>query len=199
MRRIIFQTMISLDGFFEGPHHELNWHVVDDEMNEVAIDMLNRVDTIIFGRITYEMMAAFWPTYHSMDSNATVAHKMNNLNKIVFSRTLQSAEWKNAVLIQEDAAPVLERLKRLPGKDMVIMGSSQLAASLIPHDLIDEFRILVAPVVLGKGHTLFEGMHDTYKLKLTRARMLRSGNVVLYYQPEKRINRLTVTYSAKLG
>lgn len=187
--------MVSLDGFFEGPQHELSWHVTDEEFNRFSIGLLNSVDTIIFGRSTYEMMAAFWPTCRSVNANATVAHKMNNLTKIVFSNTLEVADWKNSVLIRGDAATALKKLKQAPGKDMVILGSSTLAASLIPHDLIDEFRILVAPVVLGQGHTLFGGMHDAFKLKLVKARMLRSGNVILYYQPEKRQNRLTVIAS----
>ncbi|WP_308199155.1 dihydrofolate reductase family protein [Chitinophaga sedimenti] len=128
-----------------------------------------------------------------------MAHKMNNLNKIVFSHTLERADWQNAVLVKEDAATVLRRMKAMPGGDMAILGSSKLAGSLFPHDLIDEFRILVAPVLLGKGHTLFEGAAGQYKLALTRARMLRSGNVLLYYRPERRSHQLTLKHSAISG
>lgn len=199
MRRIVYQAIISVDGFFEGPGRELDWHITDDEFNKLSIHLLNSVDTLIFGRTTYELMAAYWPTWHSQHSNATVAHKMNNLNKIVFSHTLERADWQNAVLVKEDAATVLRRMKAMPGGDMAILGSSKLAGSLFPHDLIDEFRILVAPVLLGKGHTLFEGAAGQYKLTLTRARMLRSGNVLLYYHPERRSHQLILKHSAISG
>ncbi|UYQ92343.1 dihydrofolate reductase family protein [Chitinophaga horti] len=196
MRRIIYQATVSLDGFFEGPGHELDWHIVDEQFNKCAVQLLNSVDTLIFGRVTYELMAGYWPTWHSQHSDATVAHKMNNLQKLVFSNSLQSVDWKNAVLVRESAAEILQRLKSLPGGDMAILGSSQLAASLLSHHLIDEFRLTLSPVVLGKGNTLFNGLLEQYKLTLTRARMFRSGNVLLTYRPADKPHQLTLRYSA---
>jgi dihydrofolate reductase len=185
MRKIIFQMMITVDGFFEGPDQELDWHVVDKEFIDYAIDLLDSVDAILFGRVTYQMMAAYWPTPAAIEDDPIVAERMNNLPKIVFSPTLEEVEWQNSRLVKGNIAEEVEKLKHQPGKDMVIFGSSDLAVALTKLGLIDEYRIIVNPVVLGSGKTLFKGINDRLKLKLLDVRTFSSGSVLLRYQPRE--------------
>ncbi len=178
MRRIIVSNLMSLDGFFEGPNHELDWFVVDEEFFAYARDMLRSVDTIVFGRKTYQHMANYWPSAPAEE----IADQMNNLPKIVFSGTLQSAEWKNSILVKSDAAAEISRLKQLPGKDMVILGSASLASFLLQRGLIDEYRVILNPVFLGSGRPLFQDVKQRLRLKLSRTKLFGSGVVVLYSQ-----------------
>jgi len=183
MRKVIFQMMISVDGYFEGPNREIDWHNVDNEFNDYAIGFLNSVDTLLFGRVTYELMAAYWPTDSALSDDPIVADKMNSLEKIVFSRTLKKADWHNTTLIKKDIAETVEILKDKPGKDIAIFGSSDLALALLPSGLIDELTILINPVILGQGKTLFRGIDSRLNLKLLRTKIFRSGNVMLCYKP----------------
>ncbi len=183
MRKVILQNMVTLDGYFEGPNREIDWHNVDAEFNEFAEANLNAIDTLLFGRVTYELMASYWPTEAAKTDDQVIAGKMNALQKVVFSRTLKSVEWENSRLVSTDAAAEVARLKQQNGKDMAIFGSSDLAVSLIPHKLIDEFWIIVNPMVLGNGKPLFQGIGQRLKLKLVKSKAMRSGNVILYYQP----------------
>jgi dihydrofolate reductase len=183
MRKVIFQMMVTLDGFFEGPMKEIDWHVVDEEFNEYAIDLLNNVDALLFGRVTYELMASYWPTPEAIANDPIVADKMDNLPKIVFSKTLERVDWKNTRLVKEHAAEEISKLKQQPGKDLVIFGSSDLALTLVKHHLVDEFRIMVNPVLIGDGKPLFTGIQSRLYLKLLKTRTLNSGVVILYYAP----------------
>jgi len=183
MRKVIFQNMVTLDGYFEGPNREIDWHVVDGEFNEYAIDLLSSLDFLIFGRVTYEMMASYWPTEAATTNDPIVAGYMNKLPKIVFSKTLNKVEWNNSRLIKENVAEEVAMLKGQPGKDMAIFGSADLAGTLIRNGLIDEYRIFVNPVVLGAGKPLFKGIKEKYTLKLVSSRTFNSGLVLLVYQP----------------
>ncbi len=183
MRKLIFQVMVSLDGFYEGPGHDISWHYVDEEFNNYAIGLLNQADMLLFGRITYELMAGYWPTPEAARQDPVVAAKMNGLPKLVFSQTLRRASWHHTRLVQHQAAVEVARLKLQPGRDMVILGSSQLALSFIPHGLIDEFRIVVSPVTIGKGTRLFSDLPKKLSLHLTGTRTFHSGNVLLCYKP----------------
>ncbi len=185
MRKIIFQMMTSTDGFFEGPNRELDWHIVDEEFLQSAIDLLNSVDTLLFGRVTYQMMATYWPTPEAIADDPIIAERMNSLPKIVFSKNLDKAEWQNSRLVNGDAAEEVARLKEQSGKDMVIFGSSDLAVSLLKQGLIDEIRIIVNPIVLGSGKTLFKGFNELLKLHLLETRTFPSGSIFLRYRPEK--------------
>lgn len=182
MRRLIFQMMVSIDGFFEGSNQELDWHLVDGEFNVYAADLLDNVDLLIFGRRTYQGMADYWPTPAAIENDPVIAQRMNSIAKLVFSTTLKKAGWNNARLSKGNVVEEITRLKREPGKDIAIFGSSDLALSLIPARLIDEFRIFVNPVVLGDGKTLFKGIKDRISLKLLRTRVFRSGLVLLCYK-----------------
>ncbi len=186
MRKVIFFMLTSLDGFFEGPDRDINWHNVDEEFNEFAIEQLNTIDTLLFGRVTYQLMASYWPTEAAIRDDPVVAEKMNNLPKIVFSRTLSTVEWQNTRLVKENVAQEIAKLKQQPGKDIAIFGSSDLTVALTQMGLVDEYRIMVNPVVLGSGKTLFKGIKDKLNLKLEKARTFRSGNVLLYYEPREK-------------
>lgn len=188
MSRVFLFNMVTLDGFFEGPNHDIDWHSTDEEFNEFAIAQLNEIGTLLFGRVTYQLMASYWPTQVALESDPVVADKMNSTPKVVFSRTLHSAEWNNTRLAR-DAVQEITKLKQQDGKDIAIFGSANLAAGLIPLGLIDEFRIMVSPVVLGKGTPLFQGVNDPLSLNLLRSKTFGNGNVLLIYQPAQNRNK----------
>jgi dihydrofolate reductase len=178
MRKLVWQMMMSLDGFMEGPNRELDWHVTDEEFARYVADMGKTIDTFLFGRVTYQMMAEYWPS-----SDEPEAPMMNDLPKVVFSRTLDKVEWKNSRLAKGNVEEEIARLKEQPGKDIALLGSADLASTLIRLDLIDEYRIFINPVVLGRGNPMFKNV-DQASLKLVKAQPFRSGNVLLYYQPQ---------------
>ncbi len=192
MRKVFLFNMVTLDGFFEGPNQDISWHNVDDEFNEFAINQLNEVGALLFGRVTYQGMASYWPTEFAKSNDAIVAGLMNSLPKIVFSKTLDTVEWNNSRLVKENVAEEVIKLKQQPGKDIAIFGSSDLAVTLADaaqssgSGLIDEYRIIVNPVVLGDGKPLLKGIKANLKLKLIRTRIFDSGNVLLYYEPDKK-------------
>lgn len=178
--------MISLDGFFEGPSKEIDWHNVDIEFNEFARHQLKEVDILLFGRVTYELMANYWPREFAIKNDKIIANKMNSIAKIVFSKTLEKADWNNTVLIKENVTEEILKLKLQQGKDIAIFGSSDLAAGLMQTDLIDELRIIINPVVLGNGKSIFKGIKNRYNLKLIKTKTFRSGNVLLCYQFDRK-------------
>ncbi len=184
MRKLIFQMMVSLDGYFEGPAAEINWHRVDAEFNEYAIEFLNSVDMLVFGRVTYQLMADYWDTPLARANDPIVAERMNNLPKIVFSKSLPSVEWQNTRLERESVPSVITTLKQFPGEDIAVLGSSDLMLTLIRDNLIDEYRIFVNPIILGGGKTLFKGINEQLNLKLVKTKTFGSGVVALYYEPQ---------------
>jgi dihydrofolate reductase len=183
MRKIISFLVATVDGYYEGPNQEFDWPIVDDEFNEFALEQLEEVDTLLFGRVTYQGMAGYWPTPAAREDDPRIAAKMNGMSKIVVSRTLDAAEWANTRLIKGDVAEELTKLKQQPGKDMAIFGSSELTVSLLQMGLVDELRILVNPVVLGDGKSLFRTARDRISLRLLKTRAFSSGSVMLYYAP----------------
>lgn len=185
MRKIFLFMMTSLDGYFEGPDHDISWHNADAEFNEFSIQQLGEVDTLVFGRKTYELMASYWPTEAAIADDPEVAGMMNRVAKIVVSNTLNKAEWTNSRLIKENIAGEIANLKQRPGKDIAIFGSSDLTVSLTDMGLVDEYRIMVAPVALGEGKSLFEGLGGRVDLELLSTRPFRSGNVLLCYRPAR--------------
>jgi len=186
MRKLLSFHLTSVDGYYEGKNQAFDWPVVDTEFNRFALRQLAEADTLVFGRVTYEMMAGYWPTPAAEEDDPAVTAKMNTLAKIVISRTLDTAEWAPVQLIGDDAADVLAKLKQQPGKNMLIMGSSALTVSLIGMGLVDEVRVMLSPVVLGGGKSLFRTAAKPISLALLQADSLRSGNVLLRYQPTAR-------------
>jgi dihydrofolate reductase len=181
-RKMFSFVMISLDGYHEGPDHSIDWHNVDEEFNRFAIHQMEEVDLLVFGRVTYELMVAYWPTQAARENDPEVGAKMNGLPKVVVSRTLDHVAWANTELIKDRVAERLTELKRQPGKDVAIIGSSNLTASLLRMDLVDELRIMVNPVLLGRGTPLLQGA-DWTGLTLHETRSFGSGNVLLAYRP----------------
>lgn len=196
MRRLVLFMMVSLDGYFEGPNHDLSWHVVDQEFNRFAVEQLKQIGTLLFGRVTYELFADYWPKAGrdptTSREDLAIAHMIGDVEKIVFSKTLADVKetdgWKNVRLIREAQPEEVKRLKQLSGKDIAIFGSNQLATNLFRMGLIDELRIMVNPVVIGNGNPLFRGASDRVKLNLVRTKTFRSGNVLHYYRPEMIVN-----------
>jgi dihydrofolate reductase len=183
MSKIIVFLVSTVDGYYEGPNGEFDWPVVDDEFNEFGLDQLSRADTLLFGRVTYETMAQYWPTPAAEADDPKVAGKMNSLAKIVVSTTLDRADWNNSRLITGDVAGELARLKEQPGKDILLLGSSDLTVSLLRLGLVDEVRIMVNPVALGAGKSLFRTTGERISLTLVDIRPFKSGNVLLSYRP----------------
>ncbi len=183
MGKLFVFNMVTLDGFFEGPDHGIDWHNVDEEFNRFAIEQLDTIGVIVFGRVTYLGMASYWPTPLASEDDPVVAGLMNRMPKIVLSRTLDKAEWNNTRLIKNNAAEEIARLKQQSAKDLAIFGSANLAASLQNLGLVDEYRLMLNPIVLGGGTPLFQSINQPLKLKLIKTRVFSSGNVLLYYQP----------------
>lgn len=183
VRKVVLFNLISLDGYFSGPQGEIDWHHVDEEFNQFAIHQLEEVGVLLFGRTTYDLMASFWPTQQALENDPVVANKMNTLPKIVFSRTLSTVTWQNTRLVSTDATHEVRRLKQETGKGLFVFGSANLSASLIREGLIDEFRVMVNPVILGSGQALFQQIHQPLKLNLTKNVVFANGNVLLIYHP----------------
>ena len=137
----------------------------------------------MFGRITYALMASYWPTPLAIKNDPVVAERMNNLPKVVFSRTLDKPLWNNTKLVKGGLAAEIRKMKEAPGSDMAILGSGSVVSQLAQEGLIDEFQIAVNPLVLGKGRTMFDGIKEKLTLKLTGSRTFRSGIVLLCYAP----------------
>lgn len=183
MRKLFSFNMMTLDGFFAGENGDFSWPNVDAEFNEFAIAQLETIGTLIFGRTTYEMMASYWPMPDAVDDDPIVANLMNNMSKIVVSKSLQTASWNNTTLISDNAAEEIKRLKQQSGKDMAVFGSADLLSSLIQQDLVDEHRVMINPVIIGSGIPLFKSSDGKFKLRLTNSKIFNSGNVLLYYEP----------------
>jgi len=178
MRKVIMWDMVSVDGFFEAPDHDIDWFVFEDDLAAYIGETQLQTGTLLFGRVTYELMAAYWPS-----AEGDIATFMNGVEKFVFSRTLQSADWHNTTLVSGDAVAEVERLKRLEGGTIFIFGSANFAATLTARGLVDEYRLGINPVLLGKGTPLFQGIPERTKLRLTHVRPLKSGVTIVHYQP----------------
>jgi dihydrofolate reductase len=183
MKKIILFNMMTLDGFFEGPEKEIDWHNVDEEFNDFAIGQLDEASLLIFGRITYQLMAGYWPTEDAVKNDPVVAAKMNSIPKVVFSNLLVRTDWNNTILRKGNVSEVVGELKKEYDKDIFIFGSGNLAMSLASKNLIDEYRIMVNPVLLGRGNPLFRALPGKINLKLISTKVFRSGNVLLCYEP----------------
>jgi len=177
-------NLVTLDGFFEGPKSwELDWHdsVWGDELEKYSIEQSKSTGMLLFGRVTYEGMASYWPS-----QKGEIADFMNTIPKIVFSKTMKKAEWNNTTLVKGNAVEEVAKLKRQSGKNMFVFGSANLSSTLLEHDLFDEIDLALAPVILGRGNPLFKASPDRLKMKLLEARPLKSGGVILRYEPERK-------------
>lgn len=171
--------MTTLDGYFEGENHDISWHNVDAEFNIFANKQLDEADTLVFGRRTYELMADFWPKQEGMVAAPDTAERMNALNKIVFSRKPFTPDWKSTIVYTD--VKMLGDIKRQPGKSIAVLGSSNLGVSLLEQGLLDEVRVMVNPVALGRGTALFDGLDNRARFHLASTRTFKDGNVLICY------------------
>jgi dihydrofolate reductase len=186
MRKLILMMSVSLDGFFEGPNRELDWQTVDDELHGHFNEQLRGMSAFLDGRVTYELMAGYWPTADQDPSSPAPVREFasiwRDMPKTVFSRTLERAGW-NTTIVREVVPEEIRKLKVRPGGDMVI-GGADLAATFMRHRLIDEYRIYVHPVVIGQGKLLFPPPGTRINLRLIETRTFGSGVVLLRYSGE---------------
>ena len=185
MRKIVLFNLMTLDGYFEGENADISWHNVDEEFNDFAIAQLKTAHVLLFGRKTYELMAGYWPTEAAIKDDPVVADLMNRIDKIVFSKSLEKAEWNHTRLVRENVLDEVKKLKSIPGKDVFIFGSADLSSTLIDHDLIDEFRIMINPLILGNGTPMFKNITMKIGLQLLKTKVFGNGNVLLNYIPKK--------------
>jgi len=183
MRKIIVQEMVTVDGFFAGINGEIDWHMVDAAFNDFAIKMLGTADTLLFGHTTYDLMASYWPTPNASNDDPAVAEKMNSLLKIVISKTLQDAQWNNSTILHDINKDEIIKIKESPGKDILIFGSGTIVSALTKLKLVDEYRLIVNPVILGEGKSLFTGVDSRPHLRLFKTQTFESGNILLCYRP----------------
>ncbi len=183
MGRLILFNMMTLDGFFAGPDGDISWHRVDDEFNRFAVDQLADAAGLVFGRVTYELMASYWRSEQARRDDPAVTELMNTLPKTVFSRTLQDVDWEGTTLVGTAAVRAMADLKHRSVRDQFLLGSADLAATFTAARLIDEYRVMVNPVVLGDGRRLFQGAEDKLELRLVGRRTFGNGNVLLTYEP----------------
>ncbi len=176
-RKVVLSMLTSADGYIEAPNRNINWHVFDEQMAEYMMGFFKTVDTFLYGRISYELMIQYWP-----EQTGEFADIMNETPKIVFSRTLDKVTW-NSKLMKDNIPEQINKLKQQPGKDMALFAGADIASTFIRHHLIDEYRLIVNPVVLGKGTPLFKDLEQRLSLNLTDSKTFDCGNVLLCYQP----------------
>ncbi len=186
MQRLVAFNNVTLDGYFAGVNGDISWankDTQDAEFKAFVADNASGGGLLVFGRITYELMASYWPTPFAIKNDPIVAERMNSLPKAVFSRTLDKASWNNTRLVKGGLATEIRKMKQAPGKGLAILGSGSIVSQLAQEGLIDEFQIVVNPVVLGRGTTMFDGIKEKLALKLTKTRAFGNGNVLLCYAP----------------
>jgi dihydrofolate reductase len=186
MQKLIVFNNLTLDGYFAGANGDFSWARSgnkDAEFDAFVGENASGEGQLLLGRITYQLMASYWPTPNAIKNDPIVAEGMNRMAKVVFSRTLDQASWNHTKLVKSDIASEIRRMKGDPGEGMVILGSGSIVTQLAPEGLIDEYHLVVNPVVLGKGRTMFDGIKEKLNLKLTKTRTFSSGKVFLCYEP----------------
>jgi len=190
MRKIIMFNRVSMDGFFAGPNGESHeWFINDPEVDKAAHEMM-QPDTVLFGRVTYQIFENHWPKTAAdpkapKEARAT-ANELKEMNKLVFSKTLNKVNWENAELIKGDLIEKVKKLKQGSGSDMVIFGSGTIVQQLSAKGLIDEYVFVITPVILGDGKSLFKDVKKL-DLRLLETRDFKSGNVLLHYKTKNKV------------
>lgn len=184
MQKLTVFESISVDGFFTDAEGDMSWAKpaeYDPELDAFSKGNANRGGTLVFGRVTYEMMAGFWSSKMAEQMMPEIARGMNASPKIVFSKTLDSADWAGTRLVKTDPVAEIRRLKKESGPGMCVLGSGSIVSQLSAAGLVDEYQFVIVPIVVGKGRPLFEAVSDPFGLKLTSARTFPSGRVLITY------------------
>lgn len=181
MGKLIMWNMMTLDGCFEANKKwDLDWHtaVWGEELEQFSIEQLQSCSVLLFGRVTYEGMASYWKS-----ETGEIAGFMNSIPKIVVSKTLRRADWNNTRLLNENVENEIAALKRWSEKNLYIFGSAELCSTLMQKGLIDEYRLCLAPIILGSGNPLFKARAERLNMTLIETRPLKTGGIILRYQP----------------
>lgn len=192
MRKIVVFNLLSVDGYFAGDDGNIDWHQVDDEFNTFAVEQTSEFGGIIFGKTTYQLFESYWPQTlkdpqdlpagrQASDDDRKIAQMIDETWKLVFSKSLKEVTWKHAKLYHDIDPEEVKQWKQYDGKDLVIFGSGTIVQQFTNLDLIDEYRLLINPVILGKGKSMFADVNDMHKLKLVNTRAFKNGNVLLTY------------------
>ena len=184
MGKLILFNMMTVDGYFEGEDQSLEWHHVVTEFNDFAIEQLNSSDILVFGRVTYELMAGYWPSKDALKNDPVVAEKMNSISKIIFTKTMDKATWINTRHFRDHPELVIVELKKNSTKNIYVFSSAYLSETFNRFKLFDEFRIMLNPIILGKGIPLFNNIPGQINLTLHQSRVFKSWNILLQYLPK---------------
>ena len=183
MSKLIVFNSISVDGYFTDTKGDVSWaHQNDPEWQQFTNENVSGGGILLFGRVTYEMMQSYWPTPQAHEQLPKVADRMNRAQKVVFSRKLNKVSWQNTRLIKDNLAQEVRKLKASAGEGIVILGSGTIVSQLTQENLIDQYQLVVNPVVLGAGRTMFEGLTNQLRLKRVQSRTFNNGNVLLTYE-----------------
>ena len=184
MRKLVVSEWVTLDGVFDSETME-QWFIPyhSDDRGEYIKEGILASDALLLGRVTYEMLAAYWPTLRNNEMG--IADRLNSAPKYVVSSTLEKAKWNNSTIIQENAVEEITKLKQQPGQDILIFGSATLVPSLMKADLIDEYRLFVHPIIMGSGKRLFKDGMVTTRLKLVKTKTFSLGVILFCYQPAR--------------
>lgn len=186
MRKIVVFNLVSLDGYFAGEDGDISWHNVDDEFNKFAIEQTSQFGGIIFGRTTYQLFEDFWPKAlkdpKTSPDDRKIAQIIDDTWKLVFSKSIKEVTWRNSNLFHKIDSREIKKWKEIQGRDLVVFGSGTIVQQFANLGLIDEYRLLVNPIILGHGKPIFKDVNKI-KLNLLKTRNFRNGNVLLYYQP----------------
>jgi dihydrofolate reductase len=186
MRKLIVFNHVSLDGYFVDGNGVMNWAhggARDAEWQAFVAENSSGEGTLLFGRVTYDLMTSYWPTPMAKQHDAALAERMNRLPKVVFSKTMDKPSWNNTKLVKGDLASEVRKMKEEPGEGLVVLGSGKIVSQLATAGLIDEYQVVMNPIVLGKGRTMFDGVKENLNLKLAKTRAFGNGNVLLCYEP----------------
>ncbi|AFY00025.1 dihydrofolate reductase family protein [Bdellovibrio bacteriovorus] len=186
MRTITVFNSVSMDGYFADKNSDMSWahnQEQDDEFTAFVAGNAKGGGALLFGRKTFEMMASFWPTSAAKEAMPEIAEGMNRMKKYVVSRSLNEVTWENSELIKGDLISEIKKLKKQNGPDIAILGSGNLVAQLAEANLVDEYSVVVLPLILGSGRSQFDGLKSRRDLKLVECRSFKNGNVFLRYRP----------------
>lgn len=191
MRKIKLQMQVSLDGFVCGPNSEMDWTTWnwDDALKNYVKELMEPADSFIIGRVLYEGMSMYWPAAETnpdtSEDDREAAKAFNNMPKYVFSKTLQTADWNNAIIASGDLVETIHTLKNQGGKDILLYGGVSLVSSFIQQNLIDEYHLFINPTAIGKGRSIFGDLTANFGLELVRSQAFSCGIVVLQYASSK--------------